>query len=140
MYLVVKEDSEDDAKASFAGTNVNITTWGKGHLGVAIGSPEFCNEYVRNKVSQWTEDLMILTNVAKSEPHASFAAYTHGLSGRWSYVCRTMENATGLLGPLEEAIQYHFIPALSGCPPVSSTERKLLALPARMGGLGLPTL
>lgn len=40
MYLVVKEDSEDDAKASFAGTNVNITTRGKCHLGAAIGSPE----------------------------------------------------------------------------------------------------
>ena len=136
-HLVVKEGTEDKAKAIFMETSVNITTRGKRHLGAAIGSSNFCDEYVRSKVSQWTDELMLLTKFAKSQPHASFAAFTHGLSRKWSHLSRTMANTAELLQPLEEVIHQHFIPALTGRPPVSSFERKLLALPARMGGLGI---
>ena len=42
-----------------------------------------------------------------------------------------------LLQPLEDAIHQHLIPVLTGRPACSSIERDLLALPVRLGGLGL---
>ena len=38
---------------------------------------------------------------------------------------------------LEEAIQHHLIPALTGHPPCSSVEGDLLSLPVHMGGMGI---
>ncbi len=39
--------------------------------------------------------------------------------------------------PLENAIHQVFIPSLTGRPPCSNLTRNLLALPVRLGGLGL---
>ncbi len=52
--LVVKDNQLEKAKKAFAGTNVNMTTEGKRHLGAAIGSSEFKELYVREKVKTWT--------------------------------------------------------------------------------------
>ena len=53
-HLVVKEEHEDSAIEAFHGTGVQITTEGKRHLGAAIGSRSFAEEYVSNKVQEWT--------------------------------------------------------------------------------------
>ena len=50
---------------------------------------------------------------------------------------RTIPDVQDLLFPLENAIQQHLIPALTGLPPCSELERDLLALPMRHGGLGI---
>ena len=136
-YLVVKQEHENSAREKFAGTDVHITIHGKRHLGAALGSKTFTEEYVNDKVQGWTKDIMNLSQVALSQPHAAYAAYIHGLSNRWSYLLRTVPDIDDLLQPLENAIHQHLIPALTGRPPCSSIERDLLALPARLGGLGL---
>ena len=50
-------------------------------------------------------------------------------------MCRT--KIDDFLWPLDEVIDQHFIPAITGRPPCPPSERKLLALPPRLGGLGL---
>ena len=79
-----------------------------------------------------------MKNSAKSQPHVAYAAYTHGLSSKWNYLLRITENQLNdILESLEKAVQSHFIPALTGQPPPGEHTRELLALPARLGGLGL---
>ena len=136
-YLVVKEEHEEKAKALFADTNVHITIHGKRHLGAALGSRSFTEEYVSCKVKEWVDDIMHLAAVASSQPHAAYAAFTHGLSSRWNYLSRTIPDIEFLFLPLEKAIHQHLIPALTGREACSPTERELLSLPARLGGLGL---
>ena len=136
-YLVVKEEHEEKAKALFADTNVHITIHGKRHLGAALGSRSFTEEYVSCKVKEWVDDIMHLAAVASSQPHAAYAAFTHGLSSRWKYLSRAIPDIEDLLLPLEKAIHQHLIPALTGREACSPTERELLSLPARLGGLGL---
>ena len=82
---------------------------------------------------------MRLSVIASTQPHAAYAAFTHGLSSHWTYnnISRTIPNIQDLLRSLEIAIHQHFIPALTGREPCSVAERDLLALPARLGGLGL---
>ena len=116
---------------------MHTTTHGKRHLGAALGSKTFTEEYVKDKVQGWTKDIMKLAEVALSQPHAAYTAYVHGLSIHWSYLLRTIPDIDDLLQPLENAIHQDLIPALTGRPPCSSIERDLLALPVRLGGLGL---
>ena len=136
-YLVVKQEHETSARQLFADTEVHITLQGKRHLGAAIGSKSFTEEYVRNKVETWTNEIKRLAQVATSQPHAAFEAFTHGLSSRWSYLTRTIPDIQDLLLPIEKEIHQTFIPAITGRPPFSELERDLLSLPARLGGMGL---
>ncbi|XP_064388231.1 uncharacterized protein LOC135336398 [Halichondria panicea] len=136
-YLVVKEEHKENATSAFANTGVQITTEGKRHLGTAIGSHSFTKEYVTGKVEEWTQEVERLARVAVSQPQAAYAAFTHGLTGRWTYLLRTIPDIHNLLFPLETAIKHLLIPALSGLPSCSTLERDLLALPVRHGGLGI---
>ena len=136
-YLIVKEEFETKAKALFADTDVNITINGKRHLGAALGANTFTEEYVSSKVVEWVKEIVHLSTIASTQPHAAYAAFTHGLSSHWSYISRTIPDIQDLLHPLEMAIQQHFIPALTGREACSVAERDLLALPVRLGGMGL---
>ena len=70
------------------------------------------------------------------QPQASYAAFTFGLQHRWTYFLRTLPGIADLLEHLERAISDVLIPVLLE-HQVTETERDLLALPVRMGGLGL---
>ena len=136
-HLVVKPEHEETARQLFTDTDVNISIEGKRHLGAALGSRTFTEEYVTNKVQVWTQEITRLAEIATTQPHAAYAAFTHGLSSRWSYISRTIPDIHDLLLPLETAIHQCLIPAITGRAPCSRQERDLLALPVRLGGLGL---
>ena len=36
-------------------------------------------------VQKWSEEIDILAEIAATEPHVAFAAFTHGVSARWQY-------------------------------------------------------
>ena len=94
-------------------------------------------EYTHEKVLSWKSKLECLALYAKSEPRAAFVALTHGLMSRWTYLLRTIESLAPLLQPLEDTIRLLFLPSLTGRDAPTDDERELLALPARLGGLGL---
>ena len=70
-WLIVKSDVlADEAKRVF-GDEVNVTTEGQRHLGAVIGSQEFKDQYCREKILRWKGKLKALSEIAKSQPHAS---------------------------------------------------------------------
>ena len=77
-----------------------------------------------------------LAEFAAVNPQDSYAAFTFGLKHRWTYYLRILRDIEELLESLESAIGDALIPAMTGhtCTPA---ERELLALPVRLGGLGL---
>ena len=89
------------------------------------------------QVEEWIAELEQLSIIAHSHPQAAYCAYSHGLKGKWLYLAWTVPNISKLLQPLENILREKFIPALTGRPAPSDTERELLALPARNGGLGI---
>ena len=141
-WLLTKDEHLDRAKTLFQDTEVNITALGRTHLGAALGCKEYIDQFVSDKVHRWTQELLILSNIAKSQPHAAHAAFTHGLVHRFSFLCRTIPNIEGHFHPLENCIRSNFIPNLTGRPPPNDLERNLLGLPPRLGGLGItnPTM
>ena len=82
-------------------------------------------------------EVRCLSDIARIQPHAAYSAFVHGLTGHWSHIMRTIPDIGHLLATLENVIHQEFIPSLSGRPASSSVERKIFALPARLGGLGL---
>ncbi len=133
-HLIVKADHLSEAQTAFEDTQVNITSTGKPH---SLGSQDFTDSYVRGKVQSWSEELLKLVTIANIHPHAAYAAFTHGMVSKWTHLARTTQNIGPLLQPLEDIIRTKLLPALSGRPAPNDSERDLLALPARLGGIGL---
>ena len=136
-WLITKPEHMSKASVVFSSTNVNITCEGRPYLGAPIGTRQFVENFVRNKVSEWSADLSTLATIALTQPHAAFAAFTHGLSSRLSYLCRVTNDISNLLNPLEETIRTKRIPALTNQPAPNDTLRMLFALPACLGGIAL---
>ena len=115
-----------------AGTGVNIISEGRKHLGAAMGSRSYLEHYMGGKVEDWVGEVTRLEEFARSQPQASYAAFTFGLRHRWTYFMRTLLDIETLLQPLERAILDALIPSLIG-RNCSEAERDLVALPVRMG-------
>ena len=74
-WLVIKSEGlREQAKQVFENTNINITSEGRPYLGAAIGSQNFTNDYLRNKVEDWSNELPSLEAAAKKEPHLAYVA------------------------------------------------------------------
>ena len=111
---------------------MNITSNGRPYLGT-----EFTQAFVSNKAQEWTSEVETLATIAHCQPHAAYAAFSHGLMNKWIYASRSMRGIGQLLQPLENAIRTKLLPALSGRPPPNEVERELLGLPARLGGIAV---
>ena len=137
-WLILKnpEKLQETREMFQNGSQINITTAGKRHLGAALGSNEFKQTYINEKVTKWCDRLNKLSEVAKSQPHVAYAAYIHGEQHRYTYFIRTIMDIGVNLQPIDEIIENKFIPALFG-RDISTQERELLCLPVKEGGLGI---
>ena len=91
---------------------------------------------MNEKVSKWCREIENLAEVAKSQPHAAYSAFIHGQQHKFTYFLRTIAGITSCLEPLDEVINNKFIPTLFG-REVTESEREVISLPIREGGLGL---
>ena len=105
-------------------------------MGAALGSNDFKNIYIDEKVEKWISNIKTLADIAKTEPHAAYAAYIHGEQHKYTYFLRTISNISENLKALDEAIDNIFIPALFGTD-ITENERDILSLPIKEGGLGI---
>ena len=76
---------------------INKTVQGQRHLGAAIGSREYVEEYVDDKVTNWISEITKLAEFAVTQPQASYAADTFGLKHRRTYFLRTLPDIQDLL-------------------------------------------
>ena len=137
-YVLTKSHQVEAAKEVFKDTGIVISTEGKRYLVGALGTSSFICQYVERNVECWVNEVEKLSRFAQTQIHAAYSAFTHGLSSKWNYLLRVTDWGKNQLdGILEKAIQTCFIPALTGQPPPGEDTREMLALPARLGGLGL---
>ena len=52
-----------------------------------------------------------LSKIAETQPHAAYCAFTHGLSSRWLFICRTV---LGIFPSVDNVICQVFIPTITG--------------------------
>ena len=132
----MKPEHIETANGLFHDSGVKITTEGERHMGAVVGSNDFKEQYVKSKIEKWVADVEELTKIANDEPQAAYSSFTKAISHRWTYVQRTIPNIDHLFTPLEDAIKDKLIPAIIG-RQISDVERKIVALPVRMGGMGI---
>ena len=135
-WIIAKPAKEESVTKAFKDTSINVTVQGQKHLGAAIGSKAYLEEYVSEKRTNWINDIAKLAEFALSQPQACYTAYTFGLKHRWTYFLRPLPDIQDLLEPLEDAISHMLIPAITE-RKCNQLDRNILALPVRLGGLGL---
>ena len=89
--LLVKPNLLSKAKSLFDSTNIEVVTDGVEYLGGAIGSNQYIGSVLSEKIQKWSEEIDILAEIATTEPHVAFAAFTHGVSARWQYSSRVID-------------------------------------------------
>ena len=136
--LLVKPEYLQDAQQLFSNYDLKITSDGAHVLGSPVGTREFINKWVTDKVQSWVDEIHCLANISLSQPQSGFSALTHGVMNRWTYVFRTCPNTEALLLPLEEAIRTVLIPSITGQNAPNDLLHELFTLPCRLGGLGIP--
>ena len=135
-WLILKPHMKDIALKTFENTGINITD-GMRHLG-AIGTIEYRENYVTQKVSNWLDELNMLCDIARIEPQAAYSCFVSGYKHKLTYIMRTIPYISHLLEKIDALILTKFIPAITGGIYVNPDECYLLSLPAKYGGLGLP--
>ncbi len=98
------------------------------YLGAPLG---LCEQVYQ--VQQWSKELKLLSAIGTTQPHAAFAALTHGMTSKWPFFPRTVPHVSEQFQSLEDILRTDLIPHITGRPPPNDTDRKLLALPARLG-------
>ena len=137
-WLIVKEKEVQKAQSVFKDTNINVTTEGQRHLGAVIGSKTFKQKYDQEKIDQWIKELCVLCKIAWCEPQAAYSGFIKGFKHKPICFMRTIPNIKTQLKQLDDVIRTEFIPAITGGINCSDTERRLMSLPPRFGGLGIP--
>ena len=70
-WLVLKNANKlEETRELFKDVPINITIEGKRHLGAAIGTTDFKNEYINEKVKKWCNEIITLSEIdsKKSTP------------------------------------------------------------------------
>ena len=137
-WLVVKPCMKDIVLKTFENTVINITEGGMRHLGTVIGTIEYHENYVTQKVDNWLDELNKLCDISRTEPQAACSCFVSGYKHKLTYTMRTIPNISHLLEKIDVLILTKFIPAITGGIYVNPDERYHLSLPAKYGGLGLP--
>ena len=131
-WLVVKEQVVPLAKQLFGDLDINITTRGQKYLGAALGGEQFVADCINKKIKSWVTEVESMASIAKYQLQAAYAAFIHGITSRWSFLFRTITMMKDHVQPLEEAIRYKLLPAMTGKTAMSDNERNLLSLPTKL--------
>ena len=137
-WLIVKNDLYDIANTTFKSTKINVTSNGKRHLGAVIGSRSYKEDYMNEKIDQWIKEVKLLSEIAKIEPQCALSCFISGYKHKLNCYMRTVPNISNLLRHIDDVITKEFIPAITRGVKCSEIERKLLSLPPKLGGLGIP--
>ena len=114
----------------FQNIGINVTTEGRRHLVL----PWDARSYVNDKVEQWVEEVIKLSEFANSQPQACSAACTFALKHCWTYFMCTLPDIQELLRHPEDTLMSSSIPSITGYM-CNLTERQVLKLSTRAGGL-----
>ena len=102
--MIVKNELIPKAEELFHNTGINITSKGRKQLGAIIGTNEFKNEYVSEKVEKWITEIELLSKIGYIDPHSAYIAYTRCFKHKFGYIMRTIPDIQSLLKPLDTVI------------------------------------
>ena len=109
--LVVAPGNVSRAKEHFRGLGIRVVT-GHWYLGSFLGDVSSEREWLGRKIKGWKESVAILAGVALKHPHSAYTRLQKSLQQEWDFVQRVTPEVGAAFGPVEEALQDVFVPAL----------------------------
>ena len=132
-WVIIKE-IDQYAVDIFRRTSIKITTDGQRHLHCAKDK-RIC---IHEKINPWIKELQMLWKIAWLEPQAAYSCFVTGFKHNPTFYMRTISNISSHLKRLDEVITTEFIPEITSGINCSDIERKLMSLPPKLGGTGIP--
>jgi len=134
-FVVVASSQLPVANDVLGDLGIRIVT-GHRFLGGFIGDSGDRQNFVMQKVLNWSNHVRAFAAVASLQPQGAYAALTKSLQSEWLFTLQVIPHCGPLFADLEKSLSSCFLPALFGVE-VSSTERQLFSLPLQFGGLGI---
>ena len=88
----MKDTFYDSAVSIFQNSGVCVSVEGKRNLGAALDSPLFVAFFVTQRVSLWTQELTVLSDIPVTHPHTAYAAFVYGVVSKWNCLVRCISN------------------------------------------------
>ena len=105
-----------------------------------IGFQEYKDQYCSGKVQGWRENIELLAEIAKNQPHNAYIAFTKGCKLKFAYFMRRIDSWRHV-EPADEAINDIFVPVLFGQTARLPEElQELFTRPPAQEGLGIPDM
>ena len=114
LWVIVRENAKERAQTIFDNTKIKITTDVQRHLGAVIGTANFKQNYMREKINQLIQELSTLSKIAWYEPQAAYSCFITGFKHKPTYFMRTIPNIGKELKQLDDVVRTEFIPAITG--------------------------
>ena len=134
-WLIVKPQYVVKARKIFENTGVQITIEGKKHLGAVIGSAEYREEFVNEKITTWIDELTILSQIALIAPQEAYTCFTAGYKHKFNFCMRTIPGISQEFKKIDELIMTRLIPAITGGIIPNDLERDLFRFHPALGAL-----
>ena len=134
-FLVVDHEFKDKTEMLFGEFGVKVVS-GSRFLGGYIRDDHGHKEYVKMKVQSWVDSVYCLSDAAKQQPQAVYAALVKSIQCEWAFLQRVVANSSELFLALKDTIREVFWPSSFGSV-VFNSEADLFALPTRMSGMGV---
>ena len=77
---------------------------------------------------QWVQEINSLETIVTSHSKAAYAALTHDILHKWSFLTRTTPKVSDILKPLEDAIRLCLLPSITGKSSISNLDREIFTL------------
>ena len=74
-WIIVRENAKERAQTIFDNTKIKVTTDGQRHLGAVIGTANFKQNYMKERINQWIQELRILSKIAWHKPQAAYSCF-----------------------------------------------------------------
>ena len=71
---------------------------GRKHLGAIVGSEEYRDLYIDEKITGWIDEICTLSKIAQHAPQKPYTCFTAGYKHKLNYCMRTIGN----IGPAFE--------------------------------------
>ena len=101
-----------EAQRLFSNTGIKLTTDGQRCLGAAIDTSNFRAQYDAEKVTKWCNEIHSLVDFAKTQSHAAYSAFTHGILSQYAYFMRAIPGMHKFIKPVDDVIRLELLPGL----------------------------
>ena len=126
----------EEAKRVFHNTGVQIGLDAR-VLGSVIANASAMNMYCEEKVQNYSNMTAKLREVARPNPPPVISCLTKGVQSKLLFMTKTTPAFHLKLDGVESYLSEKLIPTLTGRDAPNETQRELLSLPLRMGGLNI---